>query len=205
MARREVADRGSDGVYLDPWDVKIKRFRQRIRDLEDIKRLRQLVRDLEEIRRLRQRVRDLDLQRERRIMETQSGPIVRDDVNEEEENPFGCYPPRFYKPTYQECMAENPLKFDTYGIEPNVEECAFVQKVFSGIAIQDDEVMKETDHEFAKVSSGMFDVFNKNAVVDGCAKVTVGCEMVVKSDHALSLGNTKILYMIHLNVSDCIK
>ncbi|MFS7950096.1 hypothetical protein Hanom_Chr06g00579321 [Helianthus anomalus] len=193
---RRSAGRGNEIRNRDPRDIiKIKRLRQRVQDLEEIKRLRQRVRDLEEINRFRQRVRDLELIRERRVRETESRPILRDNVNEEEENPFGRYPPRFYEPTYQECLAENPPKFDTYGIEPDVEECTFVQNVFSGIAIQDDEVMKETDHEFAEVSSGLFDVFNKNAVVDGCAKVTVGCEMVVKSDH----------HVINLNVSDCIK
>ncbi|KAJ0501688.1 hypothetical protein HanRHA438_Chr11g0505211 [Helianthus annuus] len=104
---RRVADRGSDGLYLDPRDLKIKRLRQRVRDLEEIKRLRQRVRDLEEIKRLRQRVRDLELQREMRVKETESGTVIRDDVNEEEEYPFGHPHPRFYEPIYQESLTDD--------------------------------------------------------------------------------------------------
>ncbi|MFS7922731.1 hypothetical protein Hanom_Chr03g00252441 [Helianthus anomalus] len=73
---RRTADRGNDRVVSDSWDLKIKRLRQRVRDLEEIKRLRQRVQDLEEIKRLRQRVRDLELRREIGVKETESGTIV---------------------------------------------------------------------------------------------------------------------------------
>ncbi|MFS7996610.1 hypothetical protein Hanom_Chr12g01131911 [Helianthus anomalus] len=90
---RRTADRGNDRVDSDPRDLEqIKRLRQRVRDLEEIKRLRQRVRDLKKIKRLRQRVRDLELQRERRVMETESGPIVRDDVNEEDNRSAVTHP-----------------------------------------------------------------------------------------------------------------
>ncbi|KAJ0477400.1 hypothetical protein HanRHA438_Chr13g0605811 [Helianthus annuus] len=138
----------------------IRRLRQRVRDLEEIRRLRQRVRDLEEIRRLRQRVRDLELQRERRVMETESGPIVRDDVNEEEENPFGRYPPRFYEPIYQENLSEEEPRFDEDRIEFDEEECSLVQMILSGITSRDDKAVKKiNDHEYVKVSAAIFDDF----------------------------------------------
>ncbi|KAM0041623.1 hypothetical protein Hdeb2414_s0011g00368421 [Helianthus debilis subsp. tardiflorus] len=165
---RRVADRGSDGVYLDPQDFKIKRLRQRIRDFEEIERLRQRVRDLEEIRRLRQRVRDLELQRERRVMGTESLHIVRDDVNEEE-NPFGRYPPRFYEPIYQENLSEEEPRFDEDGIEPGEEECLWVLKALSSLTIQEDE---PTSVEY----------LNENAVAKGTATMATGGKSVARDE-----------------------
>ncbi|KAJ0546934.1 hypothetical protein HanIR_Chr08g0366431 [Helianthus annuus] len=154
---RRSACRGNEIRNRDPRDIiKIKRLRQRVQDLEEIKRLRQRVRDLEEIKRLCQRVRDLELQRERRVMETESRSIVRDDVNEEEENPFGRYPPRVYEPIYQESLWEDKPRFDEDGIEPDEEECSFVLEVHSGITILKEKSIKETNgngNEYAEVSS----------------------------------------------------
>ncbi|KAJ0508896.1 hypothetical protein HanIR_Chr11g0522511 [Helianthus annuus] len=149
------AGRGNEISYRDPRDIiKIEKLRKRVRDLEEIRRLCQRVRDLEEIRRLRQRVRDLELQRERRVMETESGPIVRDDVNEEEENPFGRYPPRFYEPVYQENLSEEEPRFDEDRIEFDEEECSLVQTILSGITSRDDEAVKKiNDHDYVKVSA----------------------------------------------------
>ncbi|KAJ0589423.1 hypothetical protein HanIR_Chr04g0186061 [Helianthus annuus] len=165
---RRVADRGSDGVYLDPRDFKINRLRQRIRDFEEIKRLRQRVRDLEEIGRLRQRVRDLELQRERRVMGTESLHIIRDDVNEEE-NPFGRYPPRFYEPIYQENLSEEEPRFDEDGIEPGEEECLWVLKALSSLTIQEDEPIS-------------IEYLNENAVAKGSATMATGGKSVARDE-----------------------
>ncbi|KAJ0855839.1 hypothetical protein HanRHA438_Chr14g0677711 [Helianthus annuus] len=142
---RRVADRGSDRVYLDPRDLKIERLRQRVRDLEEIRRLRQRVRDLEEIRRLQQRVRDLELKWEMRVKETESGTIVRDDVNEEEEHPFCHSHPRFPEPFGQDCFSEERPRFDKDGIEPDEEECLFVRRALSGVTIQEGEPIEDND------------------------------------------------------------
>ncbi|KAJ0452485.1 hypothetical protein HanHA300_Chr15g0579461 [Helianthus annuus] len=114
---RRVADRGSDGVYLDPRDLKIKRLRQRVRDFEEIRRLHQRVRDLEEIRRLQQQVRDLELQQEMCKAETELSTVVWDKGDDGEEHPFKHRPPQFLEPVYedefgQECFLADEPKFD---------------------------------------------------------------------------------------------
>ncbi|MFS8022334.1 hypothetical protein Hanom_Chr16g01438261 [Helianthus anomalus] len=68
-------------------------------------------------------------------MGTESQPIIRDDVNEEEENPFGHYPPQFYEPIYQENLSEEEPRFDEDGIEPGEEECLWVLKAISSLTI----------------------------------------------------------------------
>ncbi|KAM0064772.1 hypothetical protein Hdeb2414_s0003g00106971 [Helianthus debilis subsp. tardiflorus] len=132
---RRTAGRGNNRVDSNPWDLKIKRLRQRVRDLEEIQRLRQRIRDLEGIKRLRQRVKDLELQRDRRIKETESGRVVRNDVNEEEEHPFGRSHTRFHEPIYQECLSEDKPRFDEDGIIPDEEEYMFVHQVLNGVTI----------------------------------------------------------------------
>ncbi|KAI3804306.1 hypothetical protein L1987_25752 [Smallanthus sonchifolius] len=94
---RRVADRGSGGVGPDPWDHKIKRLRQRVRNLEI----------QQEIKRLRQRIQDLELQRETRKTETESSTVVRDEGGDREQYPFGCHPPRFSEPIYQESLTDD--------------------------------------------------------------------------------------------------
>ncbi|KAJ0705424.1 hypothetical protein HanPI659440_Chr14g0573311 [Helianthus annuus] len=155
---RRVADRGSDGIYLDPRDLKIKRLRQLVRDLEEIKRLRR-VRDLEDIKRLRQRVRDLELKREMRVKETESETIVRDDVNEEEEYPFDHPHPRFNEPIYQESFSEDEPRFDVDGIEPDEEEYLWARQAVNGVPNREEEEKEKKVHKSSKVSPGMFDEF----------------------------------------------
>ncbi|KAM0062008.1 hypothetical protein Hdeb2414_s0004g00143001 [Helianthus debilis subsp. tardiflorus] len=152
---RRVADRGSGGVYLDPGDLKIKRLQQRVRDLEEIRRLRQRVPDLEEIRRLRQRVQDLEVQQEMSKAETESSTVVWDEGDDGEEHPFEHHPPRFLEPIYedefgQECFLVDEPRFDEDVIEPDEEECLFIQMTLSGTTIQENEHTKEAggkDHE----------------------------------------------------------
>ncbi|MFS7934956.1 hypothetical protein Hanom_Chr05g00397751 [Helianthus anomalus] len=196
---RRVADRGSDGVYLDPRDLKIKRLRQRVRDLEEIRRLRQRVRDLEEIRRLQQQVRDIELQQERHVMETKSRLIAWDHVNKEEENPFSRYPPRFYELNYHECLSEDEPRFDEDGSEPEEEECSFVWEVLNGIPIIDEEPMQET---IAKVSVINFDEFVKEkksfagseaVVVDDCDRVVKGGRLENTTILPISLDSNKLI------------
>ncbi|KAJ0710992.1 hypothetical protein HanOQP8_Chr09g0318841 [Helianthus annuus] len=141
---RRSAGRGNEISHRDPRDIiKIEKLRKRVRDLEEIRRLRQRVRDLEEIRWLRQRVRDLELQREMRVKETESGTIVWDDENEEEEHPF-CHPhPRILKPLGQDCLSEEEPIFDEDGIEPDEKECLLVREVLSGISAQGAEPIYE--------------------------------------------------------------
>ncbi|MFS7954011.1 hypothetical protein Hanom_Chr07g00625311 [Helianthus anomalus] len=90
----------------DPWDI-IK-----------IKRLRQRVRDLEEIRRLHQRVRDLELQRQMRKTETESSTVVWDEGGDEEEHSFSRDQHRFYEPIYQEFLWKTNLFSMMTGLNP---------------------------------------------------------------------------------------
>ncbi|MFS7899069.1 hypothetical protein Hanom_Chr00s043052g01775411 [Helianthus anomalus] len=66
-------------------------------------------------------------------------------------------------------------------MEPDEEECLFIQTTLSGTTIQENEPMKEAggnDHEYADVSSGLFDFLHKNKVVNGGVLVdTVGSAM----------------------------
>ncbi|KAJ0711542.1 hypothetical protein HanOQP8_Chr09g0325031 [Helianthus annuus] len=188
-AVRRTADRGNDRVDSNPRDLKIKRLRQRVRDLEEIQRLRQRVRDLKEIKRIRQRVQDLELQRDRRIKETESGRVVRNDVNEEEEHPFGHSHTRFHEPIYQECLSKDEPRFDEDGIIPDEEECMFVHQVLNGVTIHVNKQVKDEDG---------------GATVP---TVATGCASVVKSDHALPLDHTTIslVSLKALNIADRMK
>ncbi|KAJ0439656.1 hypothetical protein HanHA300_Chr16g0627731 [Helianthus annuus] len=145
---RRSAGRGNEIGNRDPQDViKIKRLRNRVRDLEEIKRLQQRVRDLEEIRRLRQRVRDLELQQGMCNTKTELSTIVWDEGGDGEEHSFGHYPPRFYEPIYHMNLSEEEPRFDEDGIEPDEEECTFMQKVLNGTTIQGNKPMNDTDRK----------------------------------------------------------
>ncbi|KAI7724500.1 hypothetical protein M8C21_028981, partial [Ambrosia artemisiifolia] len=148
---------------------------------------------------LRQRVRDLELRRERRVKETESRHIVRDDVTEEEEYPFNRHPPRFYEPINHDCLSEDKPRFDEDGIEPDPKECLFVQKFLNRTTtrttIHENELKNETDdydQEYEEVSSGMFDFYYKLAIIDGGDTMDIGDPVHGGSDVVVEYGDTVV-------------
>ncbi|KAJ0728149.1 hypothetical protein HanLR1_Chr07g0238311 [Helianthus annuus] len=191
---RRSAGRGNEIGNCDPRDIiQIKRLRQRVGDLEEIKRLQQRIRDLEEIRRLHQRVRDLELQREMRNMETESSTVVWDKGGDREQQPCSRHPHRFSEPTYPDFPSENQPQDE---IEPDEEECSFVRKVLSGITVQEDEQVTNTDdtdcdarlevQKYPTIFSGNFVEFLKedkafgSGIPAGVVEVALGGRTVIK-------------------------
>ncbi|MFS7998557.1 hypothetical protein Hanom_Chr12g01155261 [Helianthus anomalus] len=96
------------------------------RDIIKIQRLRQRVRDIEEIKQFRQRVRVLELRRDMRVKETESGTIVRDNVNEEEEHPFAIPTPGSTNQSIKRfCRKRDPdsMKTELNPMKKNVRWC----------------------------------------------------------------------------------
>ncbi|KAM0020464.1 hypothetical protein Hdeb2414_s0025g00667421 [Helianthus debilis subsp. tardiflorus] len=175
---RRTADRGNDRVDPDSWDLKIKRLRQRVRDLEEIRRLRQRVRDLEEIKRLRQRVRDLDLQQEMRKTETELSTIVWDEGGDGEQQPFSRHPHRFLEPIYLKSEPEDKPKFDEDGMLPDEEEYYWSQQAVNGTNLEEEE--EKDNHKPSKVSPGIFVAISKDdTVANGGATVVTSDTMMV--------------------------
>ncbi|XP_021970728.1 uncharacterized protein LOC110865711 [Helianthus annuus] len=91
---RRTADRGNIGVDPDPRDLKIKRLRQRVRDLEL----------QHEIRQLKQRIQDLEDSSSWK--ETEPEELVRDKLSGDEENPTNDDTIFDSSPTYDEYKDE---------------------------------------------------------------------------------------------------
>ncbi|KAJ0948727.1 hypothetical protein HanRHA438_Chr01g0030921 [Helianthus annuus] len=91
---RRTADRGNDKADSEPRDLKIKRIRQRVRDLEL----------QNEIRQLKQRIRDLEDSSSWK--ETEPEEPVGDELSDDEEHP-----------TNDDTIYDSPPVFDEYGDE----------------------------------------------------------------------------------------
>ncbi|KAJ0925046.1 hypothetical protein HanRHA438_Chr04g0155181 [Helianthus annuus] len=91
---RRIADRGNGKADSDPRDLKIKRLRQRVRDLElqiEIRQLKQMIRDLKDSSSWK---------------ETEPDEAVRDELSDDEEHP-----------TNDDTIYDSPPVFDEYGDE----------------------------------------------------------------------------------------
>ncbi|XP_076932041.1 uncharacterized protein LOC143597415 [Bidens hawaiensis] len=77
-----------------------------------------------------------------RVKDTESGTVVWDDVNEEEEHPFHHPDPRFDEPIYeheygQEFLPNEEPQFDEDGFSPDEEECLLVRMALIGNTVQE--------------------------------------------------------------------
>ncbi|KAD7117439.1 hypothetical protein E3N88_04707 [Mikania micrantha] len=184
---RRFADRGNEIRSRDPRDIlKIKRLRQRVRDLEI----------QQEIKRLRQRVRNLELKREMRKTETESSTVVRDEGDGGEQQPFSPSPrpPRFFEPIYPEGVSEDVPIFDEDGSDCDEKECSLLQKLLCAVTVQEDGssiiVWDECDADSDTVVWDESDN-EEEQTTNECLKVRNG-DIIAKDGKALSFDTPKI-------------